>query len=182
VALWNLLLDRGADLGVKPCGLGARDSTRTEAGLPLYGHELAGEHNINPIEAGYGAFVKLHKPFFIGRAAMVRAAEERRREIVRFQMKEKGVRAVRSGFPVVSARGVYAGVVTSCTLVEGVQTGMALVDRAYAREGTPLFIFPLPHDGKAPPEKPKSELGPGDKVLLADAAVVVSRFPLRKTE
>lgn len=181
-ALWNMLLAKGADLGVKPCGLGARDSTRTEAGLPLYGHELAGEHGINPIEAGYGAFVKLHKAFFVGRSAMVQAVTQRRREIVRFQMKEKGIRAVRGGFPMVSAKGDYAGVVTSCTLVDGVQTGLALVDRAYAAEGTPLAVFALPREGKAPAEKPKDELAPGDKVLLADAAVVVSRFPLRKEQ
>ena len=97
-------------------------------------------------------------------------------------MKEKGIRAVRGGFPVVGARGDYAGVVTSCTLVEGVQTGLALVDRAFAQEGTPLAIFALPREGKAPAEKAKDELGPGDKVLLADAAVVVSRFPLRKAQ
>jgi glycine hydroxymethyltransferase len=179
-ALWALLLERGADLGIRPCGLGARDSTRTEAGLPLYGHELAGEHDINPIEAGYGAFVKLHKPFFVGRPAMALAATNRGRQIVRFQMKEKGIRAVRGGFPVVSARGEYAGVVTSCALVEGVQTGLALVQSAYAQEGASLAIFPLPREGKAPAEKSKSELGPGDRVLLGDQAVVVSRFPLRE--
>jgi glycine hydroxymethyltransferase len=180
-ALWNVLMEKGADLGIKACGLGARDSTRTEAGLPLYGHELAGDHNVNPIEAGYGAFVKLHKPFFVGRPAMVRAAEQRTHEIARFQMKEKGIRAVRGGFPVVTARGDYAGVVTSCTLVDGVQTGLALVDRSAAAEGTPLAIFPLPREGLAPAEKSKNQLAPGDKVLLADAAVVVSRFPLRKS-
>jgi glycine hydroxymethyltransferase len=179
-ALWSLLMERGAGLGIRPCGLGARDSTRTEAGLPLYGHELAGEHDINPIEAGYGAFVKLHKPFFVGRSAMVQAATHRQREIVRFQMKEKGIRAVRGGFPVVSARGEYAGVVTSCTLVDGLQTGLALVQSAYALEGTPLAIFPMPREGKVPAEKSKSELGPGDRVLLADQAVVVRRFPLRR--
>ncbi len=181
VALWNLLLEKGADLGIKPCGLGARDSTRTEAGLPLYGHELAGEHGINPIEAGYGAFVKLHKPFFVGRPAMIRAAEGRGREIARFQTKEKGIRAVRGGFPVVTSRGEYAGVVTSCTLVDGVQTGLALVDHASAAEGASWAIFPLPREGKAPAEKSKNDLSAGDRVLLADTAVVVSRFPLRKS-
>jgi glycine hydroxymethyltransferase len=178
-ALWALLMERGAALGIRPCGLGARDSTRTEAGLPLYGHELAGEHGINPVEAGYGAFVKLHKPFFVGRSAMVTAAARRERAIVRFQMRDKGIRAVRGGFPVVSARGEYAGVVTSCTLVDGVQTGLALVQGIHAPVGTPLAIFPMPREGKALPEKSKSDLGPGDKVLLADQAVVVSRFPLR---
>jgi len=65
--LWELLLEKGEPLGAVPCGLGARDSLRIEAGLPLYGHELAGEFNISPFEAGYGWAVKLEKDFFIGR-------------------------------------------------------------------------------------------------------------------
>ena len=55
--------------------MGARDSTRTESGFPLYGHELAGDLNITPIEAVYGGFVKLHKPFVIGKKALVIGAE-----------------------------------------------------------------------------------------------------------
>jgi hypothetical protein len=80
---------------------------------------------------------------------------------------------------VVSGRGEYAGVVTSCTLVDGLQTGLALVQSIYAREGTPLAVFPMPREGKLPAEKSKSDLALGDKVLLADQAVVVGRFPLR---
>ncbi len=63
--LWEAVLRAGKPLGVLPCGLGSRDSLRIEAGLPLYGHELAGEFGISPFEAGYGWAVKLDKGFFI---------------------------------------------------------------------------------------------------------------------
>jgi glycine hydroxymethyltransferase len=62
--LWDMILEKGKKLGVIPCGLGARDSLRIEAGLPLYGHELAGEFNISPFQAGYGWAVKLQKESF----------------------------------------------------------------------------------------------------------------------
>jgi glycine hydroxymethyltransferase len=70
-ALWNLLLEKGEPFGLQPTGLACRDSTRTEAGLPLYGHELVSPFGINPIEAGFSGYVKLHKPFFIGRRALM---------------------------------------------------------------------------------------------------------------
>ncbi|OHB59865.1 MAG: glycine cleavage system protein T [Planctomycetes bacterium RBG_13_44_8b] len=62
--LWDLILEKGKALGIVPCGLGARDSLRIEAGLPLYGHELAGDFNISPFQAGYGWAVKLQKENF----------------------------------------------------------------------------------------------------------------------
>ena len=58
-------------MGLKPCGLGARDSLRTEAGLPLYGHEMSGELGLGVGEAGFGAYVKVYKPWFIGRKAFL---------------------------------------------------------------------------------------------------------------
>jgi glycine cleavage system T protein len=67
VALWRTLLRAGAPHGIVPCGLAARDSLRIEAGLPLYGHELDGPLQISQSEAGFGAYVKYHKPFFVGR-------------------------------------------------------------------------------------------------------------------
>jgi glycine cleavage system T protein len=62
--LWDTILEKGKNLGIIPCGLGARDSLRIEAGLPLYGHELDGEFNISPFQAGYSWAVKLQKPGF----------------------------------------------------------------------------------------------------------------------
>ncbi len=63
----------GKPFGLRPIGLAARDSLRIEAGLPLYGHELAGPLDLNPSDAGFAAYVKLYKPFFIGKAAYVDA-------------------------------------------------------------------------------------------------------------
>jgi glycine hydroxymethyltransferase len=181
VRMWNLLLEKGKDYGIKPAGLGARDSTRTEAGLPLHGHDLAGPYNISPIEAGFGSYVKFHKPYFIGRKALLEKEATRSMEILRFRMNERGVRMSKLGDPVVDKRGKYIGRVTSCALdTEGFQVGLAYVDRKYNREGTPIGIIPLPHD-KVPPTKPVEELALGDKMLLQEWATVLTRFPVENT-
>ena len=66
--LWDLLLEAGRDLGLLPCGLGARDTLRLEAAMPLYGHELT--EDIGPLEAGLDFAVKLGKPGFVGKAGL----------------------------------------------------------------------------------------------------------------
>jgi glycine cleavage system T protein len=178
-ALWDAILERGAELGVKPAALGARDSTRTEAGLPLHGHELAGEHGVNPVEAGYGSFVKLHKPFFVGRQAMVEAATRRDREIVRFVVEGKGHRLIRPHHIVVDGRkGRYAGVVTSCTMAGEREVGMALVTRReLAREGSPLQIFPYTDRDRMPDSVNPLAMGDEDWIPISRPARVVIRFP-----
>ncbi|MFQ6015902.1 MAG: glycine cleavage system aminomethyltransferase GcvT [Anaerolineae bacterium] len=177
VELWNRLLEVGQDYGLKPAGLGARDSTRTEAGLPLYGHELAGKHKISPVAAGYGAFVKLHKPFFIGRKALMEKEARRKMKIVRFRLDTRGGRVIRPDDPVVAVRtGQYIGTVTSCTVVRGYQLGLAYVDQAHSAEGAPIGIFPLPRRKGAVSEKPKEELALGDRVLLYHRATILTRF------
>jgi glycine hydroxymethyltransferase len=175
--MWNLLLEKGEDYGLKPTGLAARDSTRTEAGLPLYGHDLAGPYNISPIEAGFGPYVKFHKPYFIGRKALLEKEATRRMEVLRFRMNERGVRMARLGDVVVDKRGKYIGRVTSCALdTEGFQIGLAYVDKKYNREGAQIGIISLPHT-KIPPTKPVEEMALGDKMLLHERATVLSRFP-----
>ncbi|EKD88539.1 MAG: hypothetical protein ACD_34C00479G0001, partial [uncultured bacterium] len=62
-ALWDAICEAGEPLGMKACGLGARDSLRTEAGLPLYGHEMGGKDNFSVSEAGFGSYVKIYKPW-----------------------------------------------------------------------------------------------------------------------
>jgi len=176
VELWNLLLDKGAAFGLQPCGLGARDSTRIEAGLPLYGHELAGDYDISPSEAGFAAYVKFHKPFFIGRKHCLEKEFSKAMEVVRFRVNEKGVRALRAGAPVVNKRGKYIGRVTSCTLVGDRQIGLAYVEKRYNEPGTTIGIFPLPH-GKEGSIKPIRNLTRGDRVPLHVWATVLTRFP-----
>jgi len=176
VLLWKRLLEVGEDLGIKPAGLGARDSTRTEAGLPLYGHELAGPHDISPLEAGYGPFVKFHKPFFIGRKALLQKEAKREMEILRFGLNTRGGRMLKQGDLVVDKRGRYIGTVTSCALVDGYQLGMAYAKRKYDREGTQIGVFALPR-GEERPGKPIVDLALGDTVPLHQEATVLTRFP-----
>lgn len=173
--LWKALLETGGKYAMELAGLGARDTTRTEAGLPLHGHELAGEHDVNPIEAGYGSFVKLHKPWFVGRDAMVEAHRNRRREVLRFQMPEPGGRMIRPGAPVVDTkRGKVVGTVTSCCKVDDIQVGLAIAPTKLNKPTTKLDIFPLPP--RIPEAKRVDELTAGDAVALPRQAVVVSRF------
>ena len=176
VELWNLLLDKGVPFGLKPCGLGARDSTRIEAGLPLYGHELAGDNNISPSEAGFAPYVKFHKPFFIGRRQGLDMELNKKLEVVRFRVNETGVRALRAADPVINKRGQYIGRVTSCTLVGSRQIGLAYVEKRYNEPGAEIGIFPLPH-GKEGPAKAIKDLAEGDKVPLHVWATVLTRFP-----
>jgi glycine cleavage system T protein (aminomethyltransferase) len=111
VGLWRAIAEAGAPLGLKPCGLGSRDTLRLEAGMPLYGNELDRDHN--PYEANLGRVVKLDKGEFVGRAALalVQQAGPRRR-LVGLVMRENAI--PRHGYPVV-ANGSEVGVVTSGT-------------------------------------------------------------------
>jgi glycine cleavage system T protein len=176
VGLFRSILEVGEKFGVKPVGLAARDSTRTEAGFPLYGNELAGHFGVTPIEAGYGSFVKLHKPFFIGRSALMRRMKESRETIVRFRVEARRARALKTDDPVTNDRGDHVGFVTSCTPIQGTQVGMAYVDRKSSGEGTRLMVFPLPKDRF--PEKSKHDLKRGDRTVLPVPAVVIPRFLL----
>jgi glycine hydroxymethyltransferase len=175
VEFWKALTEKGNPLGLKPCGLGARDSLRTEAGLPLYGHEMGGELGLGVAEAGFGSYVKTYKPWFIGRTAFIAREEKRTGVVVRFRFVEKSVRMAHHGDPVLDKKGKTIGVVTSCAVdSEGYLTGQAFVDLKSADEGQSIFIFQgKPSSvGKVP-----AELQAGDKVTLPAAATIVSRFP-----
>ena len=175
--LFEALLQVGEPFGLKPCGLGARDSLRTEAGLPLYGHEMGGPLNLGVGEAGFARFVKTYKPWFIGREAFLRREAERQQEIVRFRFTEKHVRMAHLGDPVLDKRGKVVGVVTSCAIdSEGYLTGQAVVLRKYTAEGTPLFIVQGAERLKKAPKAP-AEVTLGDSLPLPTPAVVLRRFP-----
>jgi glycine hydroxymethyltransferase len=175
------VLKAGEEYGCKPIGLGARDSLRTEAGLPLYGHEMGagsgknGQLDLGVAEGGFGSYVKIYKPWFIGREAFVANEQVRKGVVVRFRFDEKGVRMAHSGDPVIDKRGRVTGWVTSCAVdQEGFLTGQAYVELKNADEGSLLYIYQSAPEkaGKAP-----AELKPGDKAVLPTSATVISRFP-----
>ncbi len=88
--VWNAILDAGQQYGIKPCGLGARNTLRLEAGMALYGHEI--HATITPFEAGLGWIVKLDKGEFIGRAALARQKEQGiTRKLIGFEMTGRGI-------------------------------------------------------------------------------------------
>jgi aminomethyltransferase len=124
---------------VAPVGLGARDTLRLEAGMPLYGNELGPD--TTPFEAGLGRVVKLAKEGgFVGRDALARAAEAGpRRQLVGLVVRGRGI--ARHGYPVLDADGV-TGVVTSGTMSPtlGVAIAMAYVAPAHAQPGTMLDV------------------------------------------
>ena len=176
VDLWDTLLRLGASFGLQPCGLAARDSTRTEAGLPLWGHELGGRLNIGAEAAGFGSYVKTHKPWFIGRSAFM--TREDGGVIARFRFNEKGVRMAHPGDPVLDKRGQVVGQVTSCTIdSEGYLLGQAFVTADCAAPGIQLGVFQSASEKSEPP---RAVLKYGDRVRLNDWATVLPRF-MRKT-
>ncbi|MCF7890974.1 serine hydroxymethyltransferase [Candidatus Bipolaricaulota bacterium] len=174
--LWDDLLEKGEQYGIKPAGLGARDSTRIEAGLPLYGHELSGEYEILPTESGFGAYVKFHKPYFIGRDRYKQKAKSFLHvdnKIIRFEVAE-GARVIREDSPVFDERGKYLGYVTSCAKIGGGQVGMAYVKKGKrTEEGRKVRIVPS-FAGK---ESTEIEIGPGGRMPSSFEAEILPRFP-----
>lgn len=177
-SLFGKILEIGELYGVKPCGLGARDSLRTEAGLPLYGHEMGGEFNLSVGEAGFGIFVKTFKPWFIGRQAFLKQEKERKSVVVRFRFNEKGVRMAHLGDPVVDRRGRVIGRVTSCAIdYEGYLTGQAYIDLKHSTDGTQISIF---QSASKNANRAPADLSIGDRTIIPTPAAVISRFPKRR--
>jgi glycine hydroxymethyltransferase len=174
VSLWHKLIHAGQPLGLLPCGLGARDSLRTEAGLPLYGHEMGGTLNLGVGQAGFGAFVKTYKPWFIGREVYLQQEKNRKSIVIRFRFDEKRTKMAHLGDPVLDERGKVIGTVTSCAIdAQGFLTGQAYLQEKYTAEGTGVFIY---QGSPQKAEKAPSELTPGDRVTLPSRATVISRF------
>jgi glycine cleavage system T protein (aminomethyltransferase) len=135
--LWDALLDGGKPFGLKPIGLGARDTLRLEAKLSLYGNDIDEEHT--PHEAGLSWVVK--GKGFIGEEALARQkAEGLTRKLVGFVMKERGT--ARHGYPIVDDQCAPVGIVTSGSVgpTVGVNIGMGYVPVALAQAGTRLQI------------------------------------------
>jgi aminomethyltransferase len=138
-AAWDALAAAGTAAGVIACGLGARDTLRLEAGMPLYGNEL--DRQTNPFEAGLGRVVKLEKPGdFVGREALARVAQEGpRKRLVGLTVTGRGI--ARHGYPVLAGER-RTGVVTSGTHSPtlGRPIAMAYVAPGDAEPGTILAV------------------------------------------
>ncbi len=148
--MWGALLEAGRELGIRPCGLGARNTLRLEAGMSLYGHEISEE--INVFEAGLDRWLKLEKEEFIGRDALaaVQASGGPKRKIIGLETIERGI--ARDGYAVYtigseSARGEPAtgkriGVVTSGSPAPFLKTNiaMAMVPAEVAAGGADLIV------------------------------------------
>jgi aminomethyltransferase len=140
--IWNKTLEVGKTFGLKPAGLGARDTLRTEAGYPLYGHEL--DEEISPFEAGVGVFVSLSKGEFIGRAPLAQQkAAGTSRKLVGFKMAERSA-PPRPGYPIWSAASGEKpmGRVTSGTQSPslGIGIGLGFVAPEFSPPNTAIGI------------------------------------------
>ncbi|HEV3331764.1 MAG TPA: glycine cleavage system aminomethyltransferase GcvT [Bryobacteraceae bacterium] len=144
--IWNEVLAAGAEFGIKPCGLGARNTLRLEAGMALYGHEI--DASISPLEAGLDWIVKFDKGDFVGRDALVRLrASGVKRQLLGFEMCGRGI--ARDGYEVYVDR-VAAGWVTSGspspTLNKNIGLCYLPVDRAAAGVAIQIMIRNQPVD------------------------------------
>jgi aminomethyltransferase len=136
--LWNGILEAGKDEGISPVGLGARDTLRLEAALPLYGHELS--DSITPLEVGLKKFVKLEKDKFIGKEALLAEAQQGlKQKLYGFEMQERGI--PRNGYEVLKD-GKASGFVTSGGVMPsaGKNGGLALLHDTELTEGDSIEI------------------------------------------
>jgi aminomethyltransferase len=140
VKMWNALLDAGSEFGIRPCGLGARNTLRLEAGMSLYGHEISEE--INVLEAGLDRWLKMDKGEFIGRDALAKVQAEGgpQRKVIGLEMVDRGIG--RDGYCVFSLDGERIGTVTSGSPAPFLKTNiaMALVPTTVAASGSDVIV------------------------------------------
>jgi aminomethyltransferase len=138
-SLWMELLKQGAELGVKPIGLGARDTLRTEMKYSLYGHEI--DETTNPYEAGLGWVCKPQAKDFMGKDQIVKVkADGLKRKLIGFEMIDRGI--ARQGYELFSFDNKPLGQVTSGTpsLSLGTNIGIGFIDLDMATEGTEFYV------------------------------------------
>ncbi|MGA3045496.1 MAG: glycine cleavage system aminomethyltransferase GcvT [Terracidiphilus sp.] len=141
IKMWDALMNAGGEFAIRPCGLGARNTLRLEAGMSLYGHEISEE--INVLEAGLDRWLKLEKGPFIGRDALlaVQAAGGPKRKIIGLEMVDRGI--ARDGYSVHKLDGTQVGVVTSGSPAPYLKTNiaMALVPVEVAVGGEDVLVL-----------------------------------------
>ena len=140
VKIWNELLAAGEEFGIRPCGLGARNTLRLEAGMSLYGHEIS--DTINVFEANLDRWLKLDKGDFIGRQALqeIQSAGGPKRKLIALEMVDRGI--ARDGYPVLNLAGQEIGVITSGSPAPFLKTNIAfaLVPTVVAQSGEDVLV------------------------------------------
>ncbi|MBC8042236.1 MAG: glycine cleavage system aminomethyltransferase GcvT [Rhizobacter sp.] len=136
--VWNALFESGKEFDIKPIGLGARDTLRTEMGYSLYGHEI--DETTNPVEAGLGWITKLDKGAFNGKEACEKVKANPARKLVGFVLKNKSI--ARQGFEMMDEAGNKIGVVCSGTMSPSLEKpiGTGYVLLPFAKAGSKVFI------------------------------------------
>ena len=138
--IWNAIFEAGAEFGIKPIGLGARDTLRLEMGFCLYGNDI--DDTTSPIEAGLGWITKfVEGKEFINRAALEKQkAEGVSRKLVGFEMIDRGI--PRHGYKLVDAEGTEIGHVTSGTMspIRKIGIGLGYVQIAFSKPGTEIYL------------------------------------------
>jgi aminomethyltransferase len=145
VKVWNELLAAGEEFGIRPCGLGARNTLRLEAGMSLYGHEIS--DSINVLEAGLDRWLKLDKGEFIGRQTLqqIQSSGGPTRKVIGLEMVERGI--ARDEYPVLSLDGQQIGVITSGSPAPFLKTNIAcaLVPASVAQSGEDVLVQVRPN-------------------------------------
>ena len=136
--VWNQIMEAGAAYGIKPCGLGCRDTLRLEMGFCLYGNDI--DDTTNPIEAGLGWITKFTKDFTNRAAIEETKTQGPKQKLVGFEMIDKGI--PRHDYPVCTADGTPIGKVTSGTQSPslGKAIGMGYVSKENASIGSEIYI------------------------------------------
>lgn len=136
--IWNEIFKAGGPFGIKPIGLGARDTLRLEMGFCLYGNDI--DDTTSPLEAGLGWVTKFNKQFTNSVALQLQKTNGVHRKLVGFEMIDRGI--PRHGYPIVDAEGHSIGLVTSGTQSPSLQKaiGMGYVKTEFAKESTEIFI------------------------------------------
>ena len=136
--MWEAIFNAGAEYGIKPIGLAARDTLRLEMGFCLYGNDI--DDTTSPIEAGLGWITKFTKPFTNSDALQAQKEAGVTRKLIGFEMIDRGI--PRHDYPIVDVDGNVIGKVTSGTQSPSLQKaiGMGYVAKEFAKEGTEIFI------------------------------------------
>jgi len=137
--IWDAIFEAGKDLNIKPIGLGARDTLRLEMGFCLYGNDI--DDTTSPIEAGLGWITKFSKTFTNSEALLAQKEAGIANKLIGFEMIDRGI--ARHDYEITDAEGNMIGRVTSGTQSPTLQKaiGMGYVTKAFAKEGSEIFIL-----------------------------------------